>query len=438
MNTAQYYIVNRSCQDLFFRRRRGIPSPRASPFPMVIGREGTWDGNTWGDPDTGLPRAYPRSGTGCAEVSGNQGVFRKKPTARASTLPPRIGNRHLLLRMFPRAKDWPGIYRYIRWGEDLLGMACRIPLHGIDPVQQPIDGRTIPRTDADMMQANGSVRTDQDISATLVDVPFGLCHLPPLADLLHVRPPRFRAPDVPKRGGEHAIAPVRFPRIIDKKRPGERGILDITARKKTGFKCDHHDLHVPPAEFLFPVTQLRDVRAAGKSAEVAMKDHQEPTPLEVLETVSFSAAVLKSKRDGRFSGPIAHGLLPAHHASLVVTEYGLLRKRFRREFFSFYFSRRSRRSYTDSQDKAKITAAVFLCRFPLRCDAGMKRGNKEHAGTHNGTPLRHHRPGGSPNEKPGRGLCARPRRTARFLSRPPATSRSAPRRTSASCPAPPC
>ena len=167
-------------------------------------------------------------------------------------------------------------------------------LNGIYLFQQLPDGWTITRTCADMMQMDGSARSDQYISAALEDVPFRLFQLLPLTDLLQVRPPRFRTPDIPEGGREHAVVPIRFAGSIDKKRPGQRSLFDITARKKAGFKCHHYDLYVPPVELLFVITQLRDVRPAGKSAEVAMEHQQQPASPEVFEKVEFPAAVPKS------------------------------------------------------------------------------------------------------------------------------------------------
>jgi hypothetical protein len=188
-------------------------------------------------------------------------------------------------------------------------MPCRMFLNGIYLFQQRLDGWTISRADADMMQMDGSARIDQHISSTLEDVPFRLFQLLPLGDLLQIRPPRFRTKNIPKRGGEHAIVPVRFAGIIDKKRPGQRSIFNIPARKKAGLKCYHHDLYVSPVEFLFMITQLRDVRSSRESAEVAMKHQQQPTSPVVFEKVGVSAAVPKVERYGRFSCQIAHGWL---------------------------------------------------------------------------------------------------------------------------------
>jgi hypothetical protein len=58
------------------------------------------------------------------------------------------------------------------------------------------------------------------------------------------------------------------------------------------------------------ITQLRDVRPARESAEVAMKHHQEPTFPVVFEKVNLAVAVSKFERDGRFSRQVTHGLLP--------------------------------------------------------------------------------------------------------------------------------
>jgi len=181
-----------------------------------------------------------------------------------------------------------------------------MPLHGFYPVQQRPDGGTISRADADMVQTDSSARVDQHVSATLEDVPSRFYDLLPLDDLLQVSPPGFRTPNIPKGSGKHAVVPVRFAGIIDKERPAQRSIFNVSARKIAALKDYHHDLYVPSAEFLFMITQLRDVCPARESTEVAMKHHQQPTSPVVFEKVGFPAAVPKVERDGRMSRQIAH------------------------------------------------------------------------------------------------------------------------------------
>ena len=184
-----------------------------------------------------------------------------------------------------------------------------MPLPGWYPVQQRLDCRTISRADADMVQTDGTARVDQHVSATLVYVPSRFCDLLPLDDLLQVSPPGFRTPNIPKGSGKHAVVSVRLAGIIDKERPGQRCIINIFLREIPGLECDQDDLHVPLMEFLLPVTQLRDVRPAGKSTEVAMEHHQQPASPVVFEKVGFSAAVPKGERYGRFPRQDAHGWL---------------------------------------------------------------------------------------------------------------------------------
>jgi len=59
------------------------------------------------------------------------------------------------------------------------------------------------------------------------------------------------------------------------------------------------------------ITQLRDVRTAGESTEVPVKDQQKPMPPEFFEPVGIAAAVAEIKRNGGFSGEVFQGeLLP--------------------------------------------------------------------------------------------------------------------------------
>ena len=69
-------------------------------------------------------------------------------------------------------RQGPALTLYM--GELLGGVVGWMSLNGLNLVQQCLDGWTIPRADADMMQMDGSARVDQHISATLEDVPFGL------------------------------------------------------------------------------------------------------------------------------------------------------------------------------------------------------------------------------------------------------------------------
>ena len=179
-----------------------------------------------------------------------------------------------------------------------------------DPFQNRCDRRAIRRAGPDMMQGDDAGRIDQDIPAALGDIPSRLLHLLSLQDLLQIRPPGSRSPDVPEGSGEHPVGPVRFAGSVDEKRPGQRSILDVASGKEAVLERDHHDADIPLCELLFPITQLRDVRAAGESAEVAVEHHHQPATPELLEVVAPACAVPKAEGDGGLPGQVTHGAAP--------------------------------------------------------------------------------------------------------------------------------
>jgi hypothetical protein len=64
------------------------------------------------------------------------------------------------------------------------------------------------------------------------------------------------------------------------------------------------------------ITQLRDVRPAGQSAEVAVKHQQQPAPAVVRENMNSTATIPKFERNGRFPRQIVHGVLSCRRFSL--------------------------------------------------------------------------------------------------------------------------
>jgi hypothetical protein len=191
-----------------------------------------------------------------------------------------------------------------------------MPSDRMNLVQNRSDGRTIRRAGADMMKANNSVRIDENISTPLANVPFRLPQPLSLQYQLQIDPPCFRSPNVPEGRGEHPVLPVGFAGVIDQKRPGQGSFGDITAGKQTVLKRDHCDFHVPFCEFILMITQLRDVRPAGQSAEVAVKHQQQPAPAVVRENMNSTATVPKFERDGRFPRQLVHGVLSRRSISL--------------------------------------------------------------------------------------------------------------------------
>jgi len=112
---------------------------------------------------------------------------------------------------------------------------------------------------------------------------------------LEISPPGFWAPDIPERGGKHVVGPVQFAFFIHQHRPGKIGFIDISAGKMTGLEGDDDDAHVPFFKGLFLFPQLREMRPAGQSPQVAMKDHEQPVAAKFLQSMHRTCCIGQGK-----------------------------------------------------------------------------------------------------------------------------------------------
>ena len=69
----------------------------------------------------------------------------------------------------------------------------------------------------------------------------------------------------------------------------------ITAGKEVVLEGDYGDNCIASPEFILVITQLRDVRTAGESAEMSVKDQQKPMSPEFFEPVGIAVAVAEIK-----------------------------------------------------------------------------------------------------------------------------------------------
>jgi hypothetical protein len=188
-----------------------------------------------------------------------------------------------------------------------------------NPLQYLFHRRTVRRADPDMMQRHDPVGADEDLSAALVNVPPRMPHLFPFHECLQIGPTGFRPPYIPKGSGEHSVRPVRFPGFVQEERPGERCFFRVNAGKVVIFKRDHGDSRVSAGEFLLVVTQLREVRPARQSAEMAVEYQEKPGSLVVFQRMDAASAVPKSKRGCRPSRQIVHsGVSPSTVSALRI------------------------------------------------------------------------------------------------------------------------
>ena len=108
------------------------------------------------------------------------------------------------------------------------------------------------------------------------------------------------------RCGQHSIAFVHLTSGIDKNRPLECSIFNVATGKKVAFKRNHNHFHIQPAKFIFLITQLRDMRSAGESTKMPMKNQQEPTAFILFQGVQVTITVMNGKIIRRLTSQITH------------------------------------------------------------------------------------------------------------------------------------
>lgn len=160
-----------------------------------------------------------------------------------------------------------------------------------------------------MVQAHYSLRIYQHIATPLVDIVGRLMQLLPLQQLPGVDPPTARPPQIKKGSLKHAVVRVHLPLCIHQQRPVQAGLSNVLAGKEVVFEGNNGDLEIQPVKFCLPITQLRDVRAAGESTQVAVKHHQQPAAAKIGKLVRRSAGISKVETESRFAGQVIHGCL---------------------------------------------------------------------------------------------------------------------------------
>ena len=158
------------------------------------------------------------------------------------------------------------------------------------------------------MQTHHSIGVDEHITPSLIDIAVRFFGLIALQQLSEIDLPRFEPPDIPERRSEHAIPPVHLTSDVDKNRPRKSRILDIAAGKKVILKGNHRNFHVQSVKFIFLITQLRDVRTAGESTKMPVKDQQEPDASVLLLSMKSAVTILNRKMIRRLTSQITHNV----------------------------------------------------------------------------------------------------------------------------------
>jgi len=115
--------------------------------------------------------------------------------------------------------------------------------------------------------------------------------------------------DVPPSASLHAVGGIQRTRLVNQQRPWQLGSLDIGHCERPRLKRDHQDMQPQRLDFLFVLSQLRQMLSARQSPEMPVKNQQQPVAPVVFQPVRVPLRVMQRKWHGRFAGSILHQCL---------------------------------------------------------------------------------------------------------------------------------
>lgn len=138
---------------------------------------------------------------------------------------------------------------------------------------------------ADMVQSNHSAGIDEHIASQLPPVLPGTSGETPPKNQFQILPNRWQAIDIPPASANHPIGLIEPLFRIFQQWPRQFGFTDIGQCQKIRVKRNDFHLHVAGIQFIFVLTQLRQVLAAGRSPQMSMKHQQLPVPQAILQAM---------------------------------------------------------------------------------------------------------------------------------------------------------
>jgi hypothetical protein len=158
------------------------------------------------------------------------------------------------------------------------------------------------------MQPHDALGIDQYVTTDLIQVTGRLPQLAAFQQEPDVRAPRCRSKDIPIAFSLHAVSAIQFARLVDQQRPIQLRLSNVVHANGTWPKRDHGDANVPSLEFVFVLSQLRQVLAARQSTQMAMEHQQQPMPAVVCQSMKLAVRIGQFESNGRCSFSVVHDL----------------------------------------------------------------------------------------------------------------------------------
>jgi hypothetical protein len=184
------------------------------------------------------------------------------------------------------------------------------------------DGWSVSGTNAYMMYSHLSTGINEHIAAPLSNIVMGHLRVVSLGDFFGIGPGATWVPDIKKTGCEHVVLIVETSSTVDEQWPLQFRLGHIGLGKKIGLKCNNGYIDLQSGQFIFLLSQLRQVLAAGQSTQVAMKHEKQPSALEIAELVFLSVRIGQDKVNCISSRLVGHSSSSASWTSEANERYG--------------------------------------------------------------------------------------------------------------------
>ena len=142
-----------------------------------------------------------------------------------------------------------------------------------------------------MVKPDDPLRIDQHVSALLLGISSRPLGQPSSKQLQKVRPPHGWTHEIPEPGFPHAVGVIELTPFIDEKGPPKSRLIGISLDNAINLEGHHDDLNAKFAERASRLLHLHEVPSAWQSAEMAVKDHQQPGAAVILKATNSACGV---------------------------------------------------------------------------------------------------------------------------------------------------
>jgi hypothetical protein len=172
--------------------------------------------------------------------------------------------------------------------------------------KQILDGGTVGRASADMMNPHDPIRIDEHVTALLLGIALRPAWQLSSKQFTEICPPHRRPDEISELGPPHAVGMVELPALVDEQGPGKAGLVCINSGHTIGLEGDNDNGNRQGVQCRLRASHLHEVPSTRQSSEVPMENDQQPTAPVILESTDMASGIGQSERNRRPANEVEH------------------------------------------------------------------------------------------------------------------------------------